>query len=59
MEMMSMNIGTRSWKDIKRCPACRSKRVVIARYKDGARCLECEGCNTVIFEIKDRKKVPS
>lgn len=37
-------------KKPKRCPSCRSRRVVVAVYKDGSRSLECEGCWTVLQE---------
>jgi len=54
-----MNLMGKSWKDIKKCPACRSKNVVVATYRDGSRCLECEGCNSVICEIPQSRKAVS
>ena len=37
-------------KKLSRCPECKSRRVVLARYAGGPQVMECEGCYSVIQE---------
>jgi len=34
-----------------RCPECKSRRTVLATYKNGDQYVECIGCNQVIKDV--------
>ena len=37
-----------------RCPECRSRKTVLAKYANGEKYIECEGCNQVICKAKEK-----
>lgn len=57
--MSMLNLQPKRWSKVSkegiaiplRCPECKSRRTVLATYKNGDQYVECIGCNQVIKDV--------